>query len=250
MEDRKKKEIEFHNKIRLVSEDQGVSETRWSPGLEKTIQDNELWRNMAYYAIERKSRDFILKLFKDYAPGSVVLDMCCGNGDDSFILAKSGANKVIGCDISDVSLDNCNRRLEAEGLDNVKFEFMDVENMSYSDNMFDLITEYGALHHVDLEKTFSEMSRVLKKGGVAICNETFGHNPVIHLYRKATPELRTEFEADHILKIKDIKRAKKYFSRVSVNYYHLLTLFAVPFRNTPIFKPCLLYTSPSPRDPL
>jgi len=61
MEDRKKKEIEFHNKIRLVNEDQGVSETRWSPGLEKTIKNNKLWRNMAYYSIERKmTQDEIL----------------------------------------------------------------------------------------------------------------------------------------------------------------------------------------------
>lgn len=240
MEERKKKEIEFHNKIRFVEGDEGVSETRWSPKMESTIKENALWRNMAYYSIERKSREHIIRLFSVYAPGSQVLDMCCGNGDDSFVISSLGAASVVGCDISDVSLMNCNSRKDREGgHDNLSFMFMDAEDMSFEDNSFDLITEYGALHHVDLPKTFSEIQRVLRPGGICICNETFGHNPIIHWYRKLTPELRTEFEADHILKKKDIELAKRYFKRVKVDYYHLFTLLAVPFRNAKFFGPML-----------
>ena len=41
--------------------------------------------------------------------------------------------------------------------------------MSYKDNHFDYAIEYGALHHVDLEKALKELSRVLKPDGKMLC---------------------------------------------------------------------------------
>jgi ubiquinone/menaquinone biosynthesis C-methylase UbiE len=111
--------------------------------------------------------------------------------------------------------------------------------MSYPDNTFDVVTEYGALHHVDLPKVYAEIARILKPGGAAICNETLGHNIAIHIYRKMTPQLRTPWEVEHILKKPQIDLARQYFKSVTVRHYHLATLAAVPFRNTIIFKPLL-----------
>ena len=75
LEDRKKKERDFHNKIRIVQDDDaGVLETRWSPGLEDTIKNNPMWVNMKYYAVERKSRSFVLDWLVDHIDGKVVLD--------------------------------------------------------------------------------------------------------------------------------------------------------------------------------
>ena len=34
--------------------------------------------------------------------------------------------------------------------------------MSYEDNKFDIVHEYGALHHVDLEVSYKEVARVLR----------------------------------------------------------------------------------------
>src|SRR5205823_3982140 len=99
----------------------------------------------------------------------------------------------------------------------------------------DVVTEYGALHHVDLPKVYAEMARVLKPGGKAICNETLGHNLAIKLYRRMTPKLRTPWEVEHILKKPDIMLAKEYFRVVRVTHYHFFTLAAVPFRNTGAF---------------
>ena len=55
MEERKKKERDFHNMIRLENEDAGVTETRWSPDLEKTIKNNPLcrFRADAFDLVER-----------------------------------------------------------------------------------------------------------------------------------------------------------------------------------------------------
>src|SRR5206468_2779382 len=55
-----------------------------------------------------------------------------------------------------------------------------------------------------------------------------GHNPIINLYRKLTPDLRTVDE--HPLLMKDIALAKSYFGKVEAHFFNLATLFAVPFR--------------------
>ena len=236
LEQRKINEIEFHNAIRLVTDDPHVADTRWNKKLEKTISENPLWVNMKYYAIERRSRQYILDWFKRNCRGKKVLDLCCGNGEDSIYLAKECQAEVVGCDLSDVSISNCQKLAEAQGVsDRAKFEIEDAENLSYPDNSFDFVTEYGALHHVDLPKVYAEIARVLKPGGAAICNETLGHNIAIHVYRRLTPHLRTPWEVEHILKKPQIDLARKYFRNVTVRHYHLATLAAVPFRNTVIF---------------
>lgn len=240
LEQRKIEEIEFHNSIRVVTDDQHVTDTRWSPEMEKTIASNPLWVNMKYYSIERRSRDHILNWFRTHCRGKKVLDLCCGNGGDSIFLAKECGASVVGCDLSDVSIANCEALARKEGVaDKCAFEIQDAENMTYPANSFDIVTEYGALHHVDLPKVYAEIARVLKPGGVAICNETLGHNPVIALYRRMTPELRTPWEAEHILKKPQIDLAKKYFRDVRVTHYHFFTLGAVPFRKTFFFGPLL-----------
>jgi ubiquinone/menaquinone biosynthesis C-methylase UbiE len=240
LEQRKREEIEFHNSIRFVTDDAHVSDTRWTPEMEGTIRSNPLWENMKYYSIERKSRDHILSWFKEHCKGAKVLDLCCGNGGDSIFLAKECGAQVIGCDLSDVSIENCRALAAREGVsEKARFEIEDAEHLSYPDSSFDVVTEYGALHHVDLQKVYAEMARILRPGGAAICNETLGHNYAIALYRRLTPSLRTPWEVDHILKKPQIDLAKKYFKHVKVSQYHLMTLVAVPFRNLFIFAPML-----------
>ena len=56
------------------------------------------------------------------------------------------------------------------------------------------------------------------------------------------PQLRTEWEAHHILTKEDIMVSAKYFDNVDMRFFHLLTLAAVPFRNSKIFNPILSFT--------
>ena len=231
MDARKEQEKIFHDKLRYESFGQ-----RWTPVLENTIRQNPLWTNMKYYSIERKSRTMVLDWFRENCQGKKALDYCCGNGEDSIYIAKNGAKEVIGIDISEVSIKNCKKRaIEEEVSSKVTFSVMDAESLEFENDTFDIITEYGALHHLNLEKAYSELARVVKKDGKVICNEALGHNFFINLYRKLTPTLRTEWEAKHILCKKDLELAKKYFGEIKVNFFHLTTLLAVPFRNLPGF---------------
>lgn len=237
MELRKRIEKEFHNIVREVREDEHVAKTRWEPALEQTIKSNPLWVNMKYYSIERKSRSIVKQWYKDNCKGKKVLDYCCGNGEDGFIIAMDGAKEVVGIDISDVSITNCIDNANRLGLDNISFRVMDAEALEFNDESFDIITEYGSLHHLNLNNAYSEMARVLRPDGKAICVEALGHNPIINLYRKLTPHLRTEWEKEHILRKENIDHAKDFFHEVDIiGFYHLATICAVPFRNSSLFN--------------
>lgn len=240
MELRKERERDFHDSIRMVQDDAHVADTRWTPELEATIANNPAWANMKYYAVERRSRRHVLDWFRENAPGKKVLDLCCGNGDDSVILAQFGAREVVGLDISEVSVENCRRLAAANGVDDVaSFVVGDAEATGLPDDSFDLITEYGALHHVDLDKTMAEIARILRPDGKMICTEALAHNLVIHAYRRLTPDIRTEWEVDHILRRPAFELMKKYFESVDMTFYHFFTLGAVPLRKTPVFEPVL-----------
>jgi len=182
----------------------------------------------------------VLNWYLQNCKGKRVLDYCCGNGEDSIFIAKNGAKEVVGIDISPVSIENCRQRAIEEGVQDIaSFFVMDAEKLEFEDRCFDVATEYGALHHLDLELAYGEMQRVLKTDGSAICTEALGHNPFIHVYRKMTPHLRTEWEARHILRKKQLKRAYRYFHEISEHFFHLATLGAVPFRNSAGFETLL-----------
>jgi ubiquinone/menaquinone biosynthesis C-methylase UbiE len=236
MEDRKAKEKQFHDDLRTDSPGQ-----RWNDDLEELIKSDPMWVNMKYYAVERRSRQAVLDWYERHCPGKKVLDFCCGNGDDTFVIAKHRPVEIHGIDISDISVTNCQERAVEERVQDItKFHVMDAEAMEFDDGYFDIVTEYGALHHLNLEKAYSEIARVLDPGGVAICTETLGHNPAIMLYRRMTPKLRTEWEVEHILDRRRIHAARKYFDFVEViGFYHLATIAAVPLRNSPVFEKVL-----------
>lgn len=219
---RKKREMEFHNKL--------------------SREESEFFTsNRKFYFIARESEDFKINSAIKWGRGGKVLDYCCGEGATAIKLAGKGL-EVIGIDISPESLKKAKEEAQKRGLGNrVSFLVMDGENMEFEDNSFDLITCFGVLHHLDIKRAYSELARVLKKEGKIICTEPLVHNPIFQLYRKLTPQMRTEWEAQHISSKKEIKLAKKYFGKVEKKFFHLFTLLAVPFRDTFLFKPILCF---------
>jgi SAM-dependent methyltransferase len=235
LEPRKLEEIAFHDALR-----QGQPEQRWSPEAEARVKHDPLWSNFKYYAIERDSLALMRRWVDERVRGAAVLDYCCGNGDEALAAAQRGAASVVGIDISPVSIANCTQRALDLGLaKSVRFQVMDAEALEFPDDAFDVILEYGVLHHLDLDKAMAELARVMKPGGAMICTETLGHNPLIRRYRRRTPHLRTAWEADHILTRPSFERMKNHFGRVELHFFHLAALAAVPFRHWAVFEPLL-----------
>lgn len=117
---------------------------------------------------------------------------------------------------------------------------MDAENLDFAADTFDVIVCNGVLHHLDIDAALPELARVLKPDGVIVAMEALGYNPLINLYRKMTPHLRTAWETDHILTLTELNKAKKYFRQVDVRYFYLATLAAIPFSGTPLFRPVMV----------
>ncbi len=174
-----------------------------------------------FYVVTETSIGYYRDIVSRGSEGNDVLDYGCGQGLWSFYLAERGANRVTGIDISEVAVEQAKSRLD--------FHVMDAEQMDFEDSVFDMVCGTAILHHLDIDKAYTEIARTLKPGGCAVFLEPLGHNPMINLYRRLTPDLRTEDE--HPLLVGDIERAGKYFSSVEAKYFHLFSLLAVPFRN-------------------
>jgi SAM-dependent methyltransferase len=228
MEARKYEEIEFHNRLRDAA-------TKADPAAYEALTANK-----KYYSVANSSAAYYKAWLARHCRDKVVLDFGCGDGEYSMFLAECGARKVVGVDISDVSIENCRRQAEALGFsDRAEFHVMDCEALEFADDAFDVVCEAGVLHHLHLTKAIAEMARVVKPEGRVLCYEAVGHNPLFQLYRNLTPALRTKYESEHILKVGDVRRLRAFFSRLDIRFFHLLVLAAVPFRRVPGFRAVL-----------
>jgi len=225
LEDRKQVEASFH--------DRRASDKRSQDA--RSFED--AYPNKKLYAVTRAHRKRMAAWIERYCPGATTLDFCCGEGEGAIKMARAGAT-VHGIDISAESL-SLAREASTDLPNPPVFQVMDAEAMQFPDNHFDAIYAAGCLHHLDLDRTYKELHRVLKPNGRIICNESLAHNPVFQTYRKRTPRLRTPWEVPHILRVGDIQRASQYFESVDIHFHYLTSLLAVPLRHTPVFKPVL-----------
>jgi ubiquinone/menaquinone biosynthesis C-methylase UbiE len=186
-----------------------------------------------YYEISRGSFDHVLDHVRARSPGKSVLEYGCGSSPSVIRLENLGAGKVVGIDLSPVSIERANERASAAGLSEYSFLVMDAERLDFSDGSFDVVFGSAVLHHLDLRNALSEIARVLKPDGSAIFLEPLGVNPAIRLFRRMTPALRTRDE--HPLTVADLHLIREYFDHVTYDFHHLLSVGAVPFRRTRAF---------------
>jgi SAM-dependent methyltransferase len=145
---------------------------------------------------------------------------------------------VTGIDLSPVAIEKAEEEAESRGVAAAtEFRVMNAEALDFPDDSFGLVCGTGILHHLDLDRAYGEIARVLRPDGRAVFVEPLGHNPAINLYRRRTPELRTEDE--HPLVMPDLERASEYFQDVDPRFFHLSTLLAVPARSWKRFDPLL-----------
>ena len=101
---------------------------------------------------------------KYISPTDYVLDIACGNGWGSAILA-SVAKNVIGADISEKLIQESKEKYK---INNLSFEIQDALNMNLHDGIFDIVTSMETIEHIDDRKFLKEVYRVLRKSGLFI----------------------------------------------------------------------------------
>jgi len=156
--------------------------------------------------------------------GKHVLDYGCGDGAFSFELARRGA-LVEGFDISE-SLVQLAISAVPEGIPKPNFSVRDAHATGFPPAFFDYVFGNGILHHLELEKAYREIARVLKPGGSAFFMEAMANHPLVMLIRKATPDARSVDEKP--LTIDQIDLARAFFCRVQHTEHFLFAVLAAP----------------------
>jgi ubiquinone/menaquinone biosynthesis C-methylase UbiE len=225
LSERKKKELEFHDRNRNRSS---------VPRLDSDTYER-FYGNKKYYQATSRSKHFVEGWIADHVPGKVFLDYACGNGAQAITAAKYGARLSVGIDISRKSIENARTDAKAAGVEgSTRFVQADAENTKLPDNSIDVILCSGMLHHLDLSFALPELRRILAKGGKILAVEALDYNPAIKFYRMLTPEMRTEWEAAHILSLADIKFANRFFDISDVRYWHITSIVSPHLRFIPM----------------
>ena len=206
-----KREKDFHNKLHLSEELERKSQGKF------------------YKALYGLYSDF-LNILKNETKTKDVLDFGCGIGNFTEKVINFNPKKIVAIDISEQAIKKAksNSSLNKK---NIEYRVENCEDLNLNSDSFDIAYGSGILHHLNLNKSLSELKRILKKDGKIIFIEPMATNPIINLYRKFTPNARTSDE--HPFKLSDIKLIKSLFIDVEVKYYGFLTLVFFLFYKKP-----------------
>ena len=113
-------------------------------------------------------------------PGMRVLDLGCGDGTTALPEARLGAD-VLGVDIASNLVSAGNRRAEAEGLDNCRFQEGDASHLDdLADDTFDLVVSiFGAMFAPRPLDVAKEMVRVTRPGGRIVMGNWIPSDPTL-----------------------------------------------------------------------
>jgi ubiquinone/menaquinone biosynthesis C-methylase UbiE len=115
---------------------------------------------------EQEIHKFVSRLRKlgvaQWPRGAEIVELFCGRGNGLNALERVGFSHVEGVDLSP--------RLIAQYRGSAKCFVADCRQLPFADRSKDVLMVHGGLHHLpalpeDLEKTFLEMQRVLRKDG-------------------------------------------------------------------------------------
>ncbi len=159
--------------------------------------------------------------------GAVVLDYGCGGGGFSLRLASLGAH-VVGVDISPKLIEQARASASKVGMNGSSplFTVADAHRTPFGDNSFDYVFGNGALHHLDLDRAYAEIARVLKPGGKALFMEPMYHHPLLRALRRLTPKSHTADEKP--LSLQDMEQARKWFCECSHREHFLVAVCFAP----------------------
>lgn len=174
-----------------------------------------------FYEYVDGARTRLAEATNGFGAGDRVLELGVGLASTGWDLARRGAH-VVAIDISPVAIERAQATAKAEGLDTIEFRVMNAEQLDFGARSFDGVIGSGILHHLDLDRVFAEIRRVLKPSGQAVFYEPLGHNPLINWHRKHSPEQRTVDE--HPIVRADFSTARRHFATVEASMHHCTVL--------------------------
>lgn len=160
-----------------------------------------------------------LSLVPDLPKAPRILDIGCGPGRHSIVLAKETGGTVTGIDVHQPVLDALTRAAEREGLsDRVRAVNMDMSAITYDDESFDLLWCEGSAFISGFDNGLDLWKRLLRPGGTFCVSELIWctpepPQPAADFFREVYPAMRT---------VPDVRRS------IEDHGYTIVTTFPLP----------------------
>jgi SAM-dependent methyltransferase len=160
-------------------------------------------------------------------PDDRVLDLCCGDGQFSFVAAETVA-RVTGLDLSAASLELAARRCPDELRKSVDWAEGDCEQLPFPDGSFSGVVCAGGLSYGEWVPVLDEIVRVLRPDGWLIVVDSYNHNPLYRLNRwlHRLSGRRTVSVNRRIPSRRWLALARERFANLEVEHFGVFTFLA------------------------
>lgn len=184
----------------------------------------QIGKNLTFSQL--KNRNFLKK--ETLKLKGKILDLGCGNGEYSFLLAKRRENQIIALDSSPELCGIIRQELVKKKIQNVQVVDGDAHHLPFPNDSFDACFCNTVLEHVnDPEQIVKEIKRVLKKNGRVIISCPFLQE--IHAdpydFQRYTP-----YGLKNLLEKNSFKTTKIHCDYGALNVFEYLTLGSIVWR--------------------
>jgi 2-polyprenyl-3-methyl-5-hydroxy-6-metoxy-1,4-benzoquinol methylase len=172
----------------------------------------------------RFAREFRIRSVQPLA-GKRVLDVGCGEGIDSVLLAKLGARQVTGVDLSARAIAAARERSIINGVaDRIDFVCAPIETAAIAPDSYDVVWCNAILHHLtdNLDLVMRRLASWARPGGVISLAEPTAFNQTLRQLRLMVPIAAGEVTPDERpLEPRDFAVIEKYVTRLEMRHFSL-----------------------------
>lgn len=193
--------------------------------------DTQTWDSVVFpRVIRRRELEMVMGVVRQEKPARI-LDLGCGAGWLTRALADRGS-RTTGVDASSGLV----TRASSIGSKRCEFAVGDCMSLPFRNAAFDMVTSVGVLHHLRVDESLAECSRVTSRGGSLVLMEPNSASPIAGIGRRlASRDIHTEGEVTlHPYRLKESLKLNGW-DVIRLNHMFPISFaFAYAFGRTPL----------------